>query len=95
MPFNLQCRSMRGPDIYLYDIISQHKIYMVQTLFTERAGLGEDQLRLILRGSILEDNQSLEFYNVNNHSIILVVEPLYGGPRRRIPGLSGTLLVGL
>ena len=86
---------MRGPDIYLYDIISQHTIYMVQTLFTERAGLCEDQLRLILRGSILEDNQSLEFYNVNNHSIILVVEPLYGGPRRRIPGLSGTLLVGL
>ena len=43
----------------------------------------EDQLRLFLWGSILEDNQSLKFYNINNHSVTLVVERLRGGARTR------------
>ena len=44
--FHLQCRPMRGPDIFLYDITSQHTIYMVKIFLIERVGLREDHQRL-------------------------------------------------
>ena len=74
---------MRGPDIYLYDITSQHTLFMEKILLTKCVGLREDRLRLILRGSILKDNQNLKLYNINNHSIILVAEHPRGGPKIR------------
>ena len=30
VPFQLQCRPMREPDIYVYDITLHHTIYMVR-----------------------------------------------------------------
>ena len=72
VPFHLQCRPMSGSDIYLYDINPQYTICMVKNLLTDRLVLREVQLRLILNGTVLEDNRSLESYNVNNHSIIAV-----------------------
>ena len=72
VPFHLQCRPMSGSDIYLYDINPQYTICMVKNLLTDRLVLREVQLRLILNGTVLEDNRSLESYNVNNHSIIVL-----------------------
>ena len=83
VPFHLQCRPMSGSDIYLYDINPQYTICMVKNLLTDRLGLREDQLRLLFNGNVLEDNRSLEFYNVNNLSIIMFVERLSGGARTR------------
>ena len=79
VPFHLQCRPMSGLDIYLYDINPQYTICMVKNLLTDRLVLREVQLRLILNGTVLEDNRSLEFYNVNNFLLsylwnVLVVE---------------------
>jgi len=79
VPFHLQCRPMSGSDIYLYDINPQYTICMVKNLLTDRLGLREDQLRLLFNDNVLEDNRSLEFYNVNNFLLsclwnVLVVE---------------------
>ena len=83
IPFHLQCRPMSGSDIFLHDINIQYTIRMVKYLLTDRLCLREDQLRLLFNGNVLENNRSLEFYNVNNDSIIMFVERLSGGARTR------------
>ena len=88
VPFCLQCRSTSGTDIFLHNINLQHTIFMVKNLLTDRLVLREVQLRLLFNGIVLEDNRSLEFSKINNHSIIVFVERLSGGARtRRTVGL--------
>ena len=70
---------MSGSDVFFHDINTQYTIFMVKDLLTDRLGLREDQLRLLFNGNALEDNRSLEFYNVNNLSIIMFVERLSSG----------------
>ena len=88
VPFCLQCTSMSGTNIFLHNINPQHTIFMVKNLLTDRLVLRNVLLRLLFNGIVLEDNRSLESYNVNNHSIIVFVERLSGGARtRRTVGL--------
>ena len=75
---------MCGVDTYLYDITSHHTIYMVKTLLTERGGLRKDQQRLFLLTTILNNNRSLASYNIDNYSIIMVVQIPRGGKRTRL-----------
>ena len=81
--FHLQCRLMRGPDIYLHDITFQHTIYMVKIILIDRVGLREDQQRIFLLMIILHDYRSLASYNIDNYSIIVVRELPRGGARTR------------
>ena len=53
--FHLQIKLLCGSDIYLYNITSQHTMYMVKTLLTERVGLREIRQRLFLSTTILDD----------------------------------------
>ena len=63
---------------------------MVKYLLTDRLGLRKDQLRLLFNGNVLEVNISLEFYNINNRSIIMFVERLSGGARTRYTSVLRT-----
>ena len=81
LPFYLQCTSMSGTNIFLHNINPQHTIFMIKNLLTDRLVLRNVLLRLLFNGIVLEDNRSLESYNVNKHSIIVFVERLSGGAR--------------
>ena len=56
---------------------------MTKRLLTERIGLREDQQRLFLLTTILDDDRSLVSYNIDNYSIIMVVIIPRGGARTR------------
>ena len=58
-----------------------------ETLLTERVSLSEGQLRLFFQRTILEDDRRLSYYNIGNHSIIMVVERPRGGARTRCTAL--------
>ena len=74
---------MNGSDIYLHNIISNFTISMVKTLLNRKLDLSEDQQRLIYSGSVIEDNKSLAYYNVDNASAILIVRRFRGGARTK------------
>ena len=90
VPFCLQCTSMSGTNIFLHNINPQHTIFMIKNLLTDRLVLRNVLLRLLFNGIVLEDNRSLESYNVNNHSIIVFVERLSGGARTRRTAVLST-----
>ena len=60
---------------------------MVKTLLNRKLDLSEDQQRLIYSGSVIEDNKSLAYYNVDNDSKILIVRRLRGNARTRATAL--------
>ena len=57
---------MAGPDIYLHNVMSNFTISMVKTLVYRRLELTERQQRLLYRGSVMEDNKILAFYNMDS-----------------------------
>ena len=56
---------------------------MVKTLLVDYVGFPTDQQRLLFGRNIMENNNILEHYNVNDHSILMVVRMLRGGVRTR------------
>ena len=74
--FSLCCKQMGGSDIYLHNVMSNFIISMVKTLVYRRLELPERQQRLFYRGSDMEDNKSLAYYNVDNASKVLIVRHL-------------------
>ena len=81
--FSLCCKQMARPDIYLHNVMSNFTISMVKTLDYRRLELPEGQQRLLYRGSVIEDNKGLVYYNVDTTSKILIVRHLHGGARTR------------
>ena len=74
--FSLCCKQTGGSDIYLHNVMSNFIISMVKTLVYRRLELPERQQRLFYRGSDMEDNKSLAYYNVDNASKVLIVRRL-------------------
>ena len=81
--FVLQINQIVGNMIYLNNITSSHTVYMVKTLLVDYVGFPADQQRLLLGRDIMVNNNILEHYNVNEHSILMVVRMLRGGARTR------------
>jgi len=81
--FVLQINQSVGNMIYLNNINSSHTVYMVKTLLVDYVGFPADQQRLLLGRDIMVNNNILEHYNVNEHSILMVVRMLRGGARTR------------
>ena len=81
--FVLQINQIVGNMIYLNNITSSHTVYMVKTLLVDYVGFPADQQRLLLGRDIMVNNNILEHYNVNEHSILMVVRMLRGGTRTR------------
>ena len=81
--FVLQINQSVGNMIYLNNITSSHTVYMVKTLLIDYVGFPADQQRLLLGRDIMVNNNILEHYNVNEHSILMVVRMLRGGARTR------------
>ena len=81
--FVLQINQIVGNMIYLNNITSSHTVYMVKTLLIDYVGFPADQQRLLLGRDIMVNNNILEHYNVNEHSILMVVRMLRGGARTR------------
>ena len=69
--------------IYLNNITSAHTVYMIKTLLVDYVGVPEEQQRLLFGRNIMENDNILEVYNVNNHSILVVVRIMRGWPRTR------------
>jgi len=91
--FELQINQMVGNTIYLNNITSAHTVYMVKTLLVDYIGVPEEQQRLLFGRNIMENDNTLEVYNVNEHSILLVVRRLRGGARTRCTrGLTPALI---
>ena len=91
--FELQINQMVGNTIYLNNITSAHTVYMVKTLLVDYIGVPEEQQRLLFGRNIMENDNTLEVYNVNEHSILLVVRKLRGGTRTRCTrGLTPALI---
>ena len=67
--------------------MSNFTISMVKTLVYRKIELPERQQRLLYRGSVMEDNKSLAFYNVDSDSNILIVRRLRGNARTRATAL--------
>ena len=61
-------------------------VNIVKTLLMDYVGIPEDQQRLLLGRDIMENYNMLEFYNMNDHSILMVVIILRGGARTRCTG---------
>lgn len=55
----------------------------MKILLTERVGVRVDQIRLLSTRKFMENGQTLAYYNVNNHSIFLIVERLRGEARSK------------
>ena len=81
--FVLQINQSVGNMIYLNNITSSHTVYMVKTLLVDYVGFPVDQQRLLLGRDIMVNNNILEYYNVNEHSILMVVRMFRGGARTR------------
>ena len=81
--FYLQIIPLCESPIYLYDINSQHIIYMVKTVVTELVCLRKEQQRLFLLTTIFDDDRSMVSCNIDNYSITMVVEIPSGGERTR------------
>ena len=75
--FVLRIRKMVGNAIYLNNITSSH------TLLMDYIGVPEDPQRLLFGRNIMENDNILEVYNVNDHSILMVMRFLRGVPRTR------------
>ena len=59
-------------------------------------GAPEDQQRLLFGRNIMENDNILEVYNVNDHSILIVMRILRGRPRTRCTrGLTSSLIDAL
>ena len=72
--------------IFMILLLRAYDLYG-ETILTERVGLSEGQLRLFFQRTILEDDRRLSYYNIGNHSIIMVVERPRGGARTRCTAL--------
>ena len=91
--FELQINQMVGNTIYLNNITSAHTVYMVKTLLVDYIGVPEEQQRLLFGRNIMENDNILEVYNVNDHSILVVVRMMRGGARIRYTrGLTSALI---
>ena len=85
--FVLRIRKMVGNAIYLNNITSSY------TLLMDYIGVPEDPQRLLFGRNIMENDNILEVYNVNNHSILVIVRIMRGGPRTRCTrGLTPALI---
>ena len=84
---SLCCKQMAGPGIYLHNVMSNFTISMVKILVYRRLELPERQQRLLYRESVMEDNKSLAFYNVDSDSKILIVRRIRGKTRTRATSL--------
>ena len=84
---------MVGNTIYFNSITSAHTVYMIKTLLVDYVGVPEEQQRLLFGRNIMENDNILEVYNVNDHSILVVVRMMRGGPRTRCTrGLTPALI---
>ena len=91
--FVLRIRQFIGNTIYLNNVISSYAMYMIKKLLVDYVGVPEDQQRLLFGRNIMENDKILELYNVNDHSILMVVRILRGGPRTRCTrGLTPALI---
>ena len=85
--FHLYFKQMPGPDIYLCNITTNLTIYMVKILLLRKLDLLEDQQRLLYNGSVMKDDKSLAYYNVDNSPSILIMRRLRGGARTKATSL--------
>ena len=91
--FKLRIRQVVGNTIYLNNITSALTVYTIKTLLVDYVGVPEEQQRLLFGRNIMENDNILELYNVNAHSILMVVRILRGGPRTRCTrGLTPALI---
>ena len=83
--FELRIRKMVGNTIYLNSITSKYTVNMI--------GVPEDQQRLLFGRNVMENDNMLEVYKVHDHSILVIVRFLRGGPRTRCTrGLTPALI---
>ena len=91
--FVLRIRQFVVNMIYLNDITSSHTVYMVKALLVDYVGVPEDQQRLLFGRNVMENDNMLEVYKVNDHSILVIMRFLRGGPRTRCTrGLTPALI---
>ena len=84
---------MIGNTIYLNNITSAHTVYMIKTLLVDYVGVPEDQQRLLFGRNIMENDNILEVYNVNDQFILVVVRIMRDGLRTRCTrGLTPALI---
>ena len=85
--FSLCCKQMVGPDIYIHNVKSNLKMFMVKTLVFRKIELPQNQQSLLYMGLVMEDNKNLAFYSVDSDSNILIVRRLCGNARTRATAL--------
>ena len=69
---------------------------MIRTLLVDYVSIPEEQQRLLFGRNIMENDNILEVYNVNDHSILVVVRMMRGGSRTRCTkGLTPALIDAL
>ena len=81
--FELRIRKMVGNMIYLNSITSKYTVNMIKTLLVDYVGVPEDQQRLLFGRNVMENDNMLEVYKVNDHSILVIVRIMRDGPRTR------------
>ena len=67
--------------------MSNFTLSMVKTLLNRKLDLSEAQQRLIYSGSVIKDNKSLAYYNMDNASAILIVRRFRSGARTKATAL--------
>ena len=88
--FVLRIKQSPGNMIYFNNMTSWYTVYMIKTLLTDYVDFPEDQQRLLLGRNVMENDNMLELYNVNAHSILVVMRTLRGGSITRCTGDSRT-----